>query len=530
MQPGHYQERRRSRPGAERLEGRLALSAGATVPAEVRAILRGASNGVLVRPNTPVAPLEAPASSATFVDPSAQVLQGGRVAVGRRDYIAPFVLLDARGGFIRVGSNSTVQDNASLVANPSRARGTTGIAIGDNVVVAAGARIVGPASIGGAGGANTAIGANAVVDGAIVQAGAYVGPLARVGPGVTIGAGFRVLPGANVTNQAQATDPALGQVAYVAATDAVVATTATAVGRIPTLAAGYTNLYQGQSAAGPGTSGSGGPLPAALNGTTTFFGALNNVLGASREPGSALVAFQPAAAVGTPTFRQPDGTDANLPPNVAYRFPARVIGQVAFGQDAASARRALGRRDSIRGDEGQAIRFSGPLARVGNGVTFHSPNGGVRSTTTTTVTTATTVVGTTTSTTNATTVTTNAAATATPGTTTATTTGTDADGRPTAGTVTTTIATSTFQVGGISVGANFAAGDGAVILGGPGLVATFGDGVSVGAGAVVAASNLGLGVAVGARAYVQDSTIAAGTVIPPGAIVINDRVVGTVQN
>ena len=519
-------ESREYRPRAEPMEARLVLSTASVVAAEVRGILARATGGVPLRPNTPVLPLESAAATASFIDPSTQILRGDRIRVGQRDYIAPFASLDSRAGYIQIGSATTIQDNASLVANPTRANAVSGIVIGDSVVVAPGVKITGPAAIGATGGAVTAIGANAVIAGGVVQAGAFVGVLARVGPGVTINTGFAVLPGMNVTTQAEATNPALGKVVRVSAADPLVTAATASVARTTALAAAYTNLYQGQAATGPGTT-SGGPIPAATTTTGIFFGALNNVLGASPEPTTMRAAFEPTT--GTPTFQAADGLNAPLPQQLAYLFPARVIGQVVIGQDGASAAKAVGKRDSIRADEGQAFTFLGPIARLGSAVTFHSPNGGLRSTTTTTVVTTTTAAGVTTTTTNATTSTASAASSATAGTTTTTTAGTNAAGVATTGTVTTTIANTNYQVGGITVGTNFRAGDHATILGGPSLTTTFGSNDTIGSGAVVDTSVLGDNVTIGNRAYIAGSTIPAGSVVPAGAIIINNQFVGFVQ-
>ena len=526
MKAGNRRGRRPFRPQAERMEPRLVLNAATSVAAEVRMILSRTPGATPVRPNTPVLPLEAPATTATFIDPSTLISRPGRISVGTRDFVAPFVSLNAANGSIKIGTSSSIGDNATLVANPTKARGITGIFIGDNVSVGTGVSITGPAAVGFTTGAATTIGANAVIDGAVIRAGAFVGALARVGPGVTIPAGYRVLPGANVTTQAQAVNPALGQVVVATAADATAATAT--ITRNVALAAAYTNLYQGNSATGPGAAVSGGPVPAALAGSTTiFFGALNNVLGIATEPTARFAPFEPAT--GFPTFRNTNGTVVSPPQNLAYRFPARVIGQVQFNQPYNGSVNSLGRRDSIRGDEGQAIIFGGPIGHIGNGVTIRSPLGGVRSTTTTTVVTTTTAAGVTTTTTNATTTTSQAASTATAGTTTAITTGRTAAGLATTGTVTTTIANTNFVVGGVTIGSGFRASDNATILGGPTLVSTFGTNVTVRAGAVVETSNLGEGVTVGNRAYVANSTIAAGTVIPDATIIINNVVVGQVQ-
>jgi len=525
MKAGNRRGRRPFRPQAERMEPRLVLSVATSVAAEVRMTLSRTPGVTPVRPNTPVLPLEAPAATATFIDPSTLISRPGRISVGTRDFVAPFVSLNAANGYIKIGTSSSIGDNATLVANPTKARGVTGIFIGDNVSVGTGVSITGPAAIGFTTGAATTIGANAVIDGAVIQAGAFVGALARVGPGVTIPAGYRVLPGANVTTQAQAVNPALGQVVVATAANATAATAT--ITRNVALAAAYTNLYQGNSATGPGAV-SGGPIPAPLAGSTTIFvGALNNVLGIATEPTARFASFEPAT--GSPTFQNANGTVVSPPQNLAYRFPARVIGQVRFNQPYNGSVNSVGRRDSIRGDEGQAIIFGGPIGHIGNGVTIRSPLGGVRSTTTTTVVTTTTAAGVTTTTTNATTTTSQAASTATAGTTTATTTGRTAAGVATTGTVTTTIANTNFVVGGVTIGSGFRASDYATILGGPTLVSTFGNNVTVGTGAVVDTSNLGEGVTVGNRAYVANSTIAAGTVIPDGTIIINNVVVGQVQ-
>ena len=311
------------------------------------------------------------------------------------------------------------------------------------------------------------------------------------------------------------------------ATDPAATFATTAVSRNTALASGYTNLYQGDSATGPGTrSGSGGPVPDDLINTGVNFGALNTVLGVSSEPGSKLVSFEPTS--GTPVFRSPGGSFATLAQNIAFRFPARIIGNAVFSEPANSVRAALGRRDSIRADEGQPIVFYGPIAAIGSGVTIHSPNGGVRTTTTTTTVTTTTAAGVTTTATNTSAVVTSAAPTATAGTTTATTNGVNAAGVATTGTVTTTIATSTTTVGDIVFGTNFRAGDHATILGGPSQITSFGDNATVGRGAVVETSTIGANVTIGDRAYVANSTIPAGTVIPAGAIIVNNVLVGVI--
>ena len=528
MSPRNRRESRSFRPADERLESRLVMSSHASVPVEVRAILAAARGGSPIRPNTPVVQLFAAPANAAFVDPSVAVVAGNRMKIGQKDYVAPNATLDASKGVIVIGTSSTVQDGAKLIANPARLSSTTGIFVGDNVVIGDGAVVRGPASIGASKGAATSIGANALIDGAIIEPGAIVGALARVGPGVTLPTGYRVLPGANVTNDAQASDPALGKVVAVTAAD--LSTVTKEVANSVALAGGYTTLFQGNSATGGAASA--GPIPAAISasGSTVFFGALNTVLGASSEPGSKNVTFEPTTGTA-PTFLTAKGTQEPIAINLSYRFPARFIGGVSVAnQGAGAVRAALGKGDTIRADEGQPIKI-GSISHLGNGVSIRSPLGGVQgSTITTVVTTVTdTVTGVTTTTTTATTVKAFGAPTATAGTTMATTTGINAAGHATTGTVATTIATKSTNLGAITIGQSFGAGNGSVLLGGPTSTSTLGDGVTIGIGAVVSGSSIGGGAVIGNRAYVANSTIAAGTVVPDGAIIINNAIVGTIQ-
>ncbi len=514
------------------------------MPAEVKAILVSDAGGTPVRPNTPVLPLESAYATATFIDPTVDIISGQRMTVGQKDYIAPNVTLNAKKGLITIGSSSTIQDDAQILANPNKLSGTTGVAIGDNVVVGDGAVIEGPAAIGAKGGAAASIGANALVDGAIIEPGAFVGILARVGPGVIVPTGYRVLPGANVTNDAEADTPSLGFVVKVTSSDNYAANATKQIADSVALASGYATLYQGNSATGGSVSA--GPIPSAISaaGSTIFFGALNTVLGASSEPGSKNVSFEPAS--GTPTFLTSAGTEAAIAPNLSYAYPARVIGNVTVtGQSAKQFAATLGgvikiglyqgatltiNGDTIRADEGQPITI-GSVSSIGKDVSIYSPLSGVQGTTTTTVVTSTTntVTGVTTTTTTATTATSAGAPTATAGTTTTTTTGTNAEGQATTGTVTTTITTKSTNLGAITIGQYFTSGANAVILGSPSETTSFGDGVTLGVDAVVSGSTVGSGASIGNKAYIANSTIPAGAVIPDGAIIINNQILGTVE-
>ena len=529
MTSGIRRDSRSFRPSSENLESRLVMNGHVSVPAEVQALLSAGGQGIPVRPNTPVLPQYSPVATATFIDPSDTIIAGNRIRVRNKDYIAPNVTLDASKGSILIGSTSTIQDNATLLANPRNQSQLTGIFIGDSAVIGDGAVIKGPAAIGARGGAAASIGANALIDGAIIEPGAFVGALARVGPGVVVPTGYRVLPGANVTTDAQASDPTLGRVIKVTSTDTAPSNATKEIANSTALAGGYTTLFQGNSATGGAASA--GPVPAAISagGSTTFFGALNTVLGASSEPGSKTVSFEPAS--GAPTFLAADGTQQSIAINHSYLFPARFIGGVSVStQSAGAVQAALGKGDTVRADEGQPIKF-GSIAKLGNSVSVHSPLGGVQGTTTTTVVTTTTdtVTGVTTKTSTTSTLVTSSAPTATAGTTTVTTTGTAANGDVTAGTVVTTIATKSTTVGAITIGQFFTAGNGAAILGSPTATTSFGDGVTIGSGAVVSGSTIGNGSVIGNRAYLANSTIAAGTIVPDGAIIINNAIVGTVQ-
>ena len=341
------------------MEPRLVLSTTG-----VRAILYSTPGTALVRPNLPVVPNGVPTATVSFVDPSAGIGNGKHVVVGQRDYVGSYAKLNASAGYIKVGNLSTILDNATIVANPS-GRGSTGVVIGQSTLIGYGATINGPATIGAFGNSVqvTSIGAGALIDGGNVRQGAIVGVLARVGPGVTIPTGMRVLAGKNVTTQAQASNPALGLVVPVTAADL------TQAGQIltnsATLAAGYTNVYQGSTATGshPGfDAGSGVPIP--NNGNLAL------VLGSGPEPGTPAVAFEPVRQ--SPRFA---ASTTNSYQGSFNQTPFRSTGQVIFGQTARELSLALGKRNVIRGDQGQPIRITS-ITSTGNSVTITAPVGG----------------------------------------------------------------------------------------------------------------------------------------------------------
>ena len=140
----------------------------------------------------------------SFVDPTATI--SGNVNLGHLVYVAPSAEIKASASparAISIGNESNVQDNCVVTAEAGAVR------LGDMVIVAHGATVKGPASIGitgqckNAGPCPSFVGFNALVDGAIIEKDAMVSPLARVGPGVTIPSGRAVLPGKNITSNAE---------------------------------------------------------------------------------------------------------------------------------------------------------------------------------------------------------------------------------------------------------------------------------------------------------------------------------------
>jgi carbonic anhydrase/acetyltransferase-like protein (isoleucine patch superfamily) len=315
-----------------------------------------------IRPNTPVLPFGAPAGNATFIDPSTQIIAGRRIGMRPLSYVAPFAKLNAQGGLIKVGRASSILDNAKLIANPNQAlSGNPLLSIGDLVVVAQGATVLGPSRVGAfdLAASPTYIGPGAVVDNATIEPGAFVAERATVTPGLTIRSGLAVLPGVVVRNQAEASDPALGKVAPITA--AQQAQVQQLLGDDLNLAAGYITLYQGNRATGasPGT---------AL--TTIFNGDLSTVTGVSANPASPATPF-PSRSPSFPAPHRP-AVRANLP----LRH-ARVVGDVRFTEQRAGiVTHRIGNDASIRADLGQPIVF-GTINRIGQETSIVAPRGGM---------------------------------------------------------------------------------------------------------------------------------------------------------
>jgi carbonic anhydrase/acetyltransferase-like protein (isoleucine patch superfamily) len=278
------------------------------------------------------------------------------MAFGTSDYIAPFARIDARNASLVVGSGTTIQDNATIVANPRKLPKNPALIIGDNVFIGPGATVLGPGTIGAPNGAAVSIGANAVVDTAVIQPGAQVGAMARVEPGIVIATGFRVLPGADVRTQAEASDPALGKVAKLTGTDA---TLTQILSDNTLLATGYTALFQGNSATGanPGTTA-----------TTVFNGSLAPVEGSSPSPS---VSF---ATTASPKYFAPGQNRTRAYTSPFFGF--RSIGSVTYSNDTPFAiQKHVGFGTSIRSDEDLPMTL-GTVNKIGKFVTIHGFRGG----------------------------------------------------------------------------------------------------------------------------------------------------------
>jgi len=155
--------------------------------------------------------------TASFTDPTAVIQCGppyNDCQFGTSVYIAPFATIKAgaRTGpsaFVTIGKDSNVQDNTLIDASA----GNQPINIGEEVIIAHGATVLGGAQVGMTGTCHQGepdpcpsfVGFNAeIARNAVVEKDAMVSPLARVASDVTIRSGRKVKPGKNVTTQAQA--------------------------------------------------------------------------------------------------------------------------------------------------------------------------------------------------------------------------------------------------------------------------------------------------------------------------------------
>ncbi len=140
-----------------------------------------------------------------FVDPTARLIHPGNIHFGDLVYVAPFATLKAGTGQearINIGSHSDIQDNTLLDAQGGS------IQLGEDVIVAHGATIVGPADVGVTGTCPedavicaSFVSFNAEVDGATIEKDAMVSALSRVGPGITLPSGLKTIPGRSIDTQ-----------------------------------------------------------------------------------------------------------------------------------------------------------------------------------------------------------------------------------------------------------------------------------------------------------------------------------------
>lgn len=282
--------------------------------------------------NRPVCPANTMAEYASFIDPTATILNPDNVSIAPYSYIAPFASINAVAA-VRIGEKTNLQDNVTLNA-------VAPISIGDEVILAHGSSVNGPATLGRTAipGANNAsfVGFNSLLDGATLQNDAMVLHLARVAPGITIRSGWVVLSGKNITTQAEADNPALGKVIPI--TDALRTFMAGVLHVNETFAREYSRLYYDNAA---------------------------NVTGVNYDPsdGGIIPGFNPSR-------------DLPVLAGVATRDPAyrnRIIGKVVMENSLAQLydNRVVGYGISLRADEGEPFHF-GTIEYMGNNTTVHA--------------------------------------------------------------------------------------------------------------------------------------------------------------
>ncbi|MGJ5629329.1 acetyltransferase [Nostoc sp. CALU 1950] len=289
--------------------------------------------------NLPICPSTAPSESASFVDPTATIINPTNITLGEKVYVAPFAQLDATNAPISIAADSNAQDQVKITASG------TGVQIGERVIMAHMAIIKGAAKIGTQGSTGpftdtvtntqfsntvpeTFLAFNCEIDGATIQRNTVVNFLARVGPGVTLPAGKVVLPGKNVTNNLQATSGSLGKVVNL--TQADVALMEGIIEVNEAFAKGYTDLARAD---------------------------LTNVTGINYAPVTFFNSGGLPQIGGTPT------SDPN------YRN--RIIGNLTFQDSLASLNHKLANRISLRADEGEPFNV-GSIAGMANDVVFHA--------------------------------------------------------------------------------------------------------------------------------------------------------------
>ena len=258
----------------------------------------------------------------SFIDPTVRVEGGQRVMIGCRSFVAPFASLDGSIGPIAIGDGTNIQDNVLISGRM--------VVLGDNVIIAHGATIVGPVAIGATNGKPAFVGFNSHVDGATVEADAMVTHLVKVSPGITVHAGMKILPGKWIRTQAEADDPSLGK--SVKMTDADREFMAGVLHVNLAFADGYSDLFHS--------------APSQLNGV-------------GRDPGHS--DFNHDADL--PTFAGKAESHAE--------FRNRIIGGVQMADGYAALVKKMGQNIAIRADEGEHFRF-GIVGRLQDRVTFHA--------------------------------------------------------------------------------------------------------------------------------------------------------------
>lgn len=269
----------------------------------------------------------APAQS--FVDPTARIINGQLVTLGDLVYVAPFAILKAGGHRIDIGNESDVQDNVTLDS------GKGAIRLGEQVILAHGASVNGPASLGEEGSCPgdppapvcpSFVGFNAMIDGAIIEKDAMVLHLARVAPGVTIPSGRKVLPGKNVASDAE----------VAAKTAALTEADRAFMDGVIEVNTAFAEQYAVLAAEDP-----------------------SNVRGINFDPGH--TAFNPRrdlpALNGVPT-RDPG-------------FRNRIIGDVRTADGRAELDAVMGEKIALRADEGEPFAV-GSIDAMGSRTIFHA--------------------------------------------------------------------------------------------------------------------------------------------------------------
>lgn len=272
----------------------------------------------------------APPPNAPFVDPTATVTGADKVYLGDSVYVAPFAELRAGADpalAIHIGAESDVQDSAVVDATAGA------VSMGKRVILAHGATVKGPASLGeegicpgGAPVCPSFVSFNAEVDGAVIEKDAMVSGLARVAPGVRIPSGRKVLPGKNVATQAEA----LAETVPVTDADRLFMQGVIEVN--VAFAAQYNVLAAEDS---------------------------RNVKGINYDPGN--TPFNPARNL--PTLA---GTATQNP-----KFRNRIIGDIIMHDSMDHLTMVMGSKISLRADEGEPFHV-GSIAAMDDRTTFHA--------------------------------------------------------------------------------------------------------------------------------------------------------------